>query len=498
MLLGFTHKDNKIAPLLLSYIQSQGPTISQKEILIEEYTYANVLVKCGTSDSSYIINSPQAVQKNLDSQYVSEMLDINGIRYNENHDDNITKIYQILIWDRLTISVLQKGYGRGSGKSKYIDEEPVKKIVELAKRAIYVLGLDYGMVIIGLTSNRKMQVMSVEDSPVLREKDFYKILKNIAKLIENTNHSITKEVKLGADPEFMLSNTKTGKMVPASQFFPRDGLVGCDAIRTQNRQQRPIAELRPQPTNSPHQLVNNLEEALQSAYKMAPYKNVKWLAGSRPFKGYSIGGHIHFSNIELNNHILRALDNYLALPLFLIENQKTAVKRRLKYGYLADYRVKEYGGFEYRTLASWLVSPKIATAVLCLGKIVASNYLQLTRNCFLSVEAQQAFYDGDQEYLKTCFNDIWQDIQKLEDYQDYQEELQIIFDMVKNDTKWNEREDLRQAWAISSRNNKKRNLNMPEDTRFRRRTSTRDLSNRDNRSGRNQRASASVPSSYYR
>ena len=68
MLLGFTHKSNKIAPLLLSYIQSQGQTISQREILTQEYIYTNVLVKCGASDSLYIINSPQSVQKCSDIQ----------------------------------------------------------------------------------------------------------------------------------------------------------------------------------------------------------------------------------------------------------------------------------------------------------------------------------------------------------------------------------------------------------------------------------------------
>jgi hypothetical protein len=182
---------------------------------------------------------------------------------------------------------------------------------------------------------------------------------------------------------------------------------------------------------------------------LIPYKNIKWLAGSRPFSGYSIGGHIHFSNIELNNHLLRALDSYLGFPLFLIENQTTAVKRRSRYGFLADIRTKDHGGFEYRTPASWLISPDITGAVLCLAKIVASNYLQLTKNCFITVDAQKAFYEGNQEYLRSQFDDIWSDIIKLDMYEAYKDELQIILEMIDDGNIWDEKEDIRKAWGLN-------------------------------------------------
>jgi len=426
--------------------------------------YVNLLVECGVSESKYWVNAPAAVSKSLKPEHIQQILGINGIHFNDFEDDQIVKIYNVLIFERSVLFIKQSVLGKASNRPKYLEEDQCKKIADAAKRVIYLLGLDYGMVKIGLTGSKKIRVLAVEDSPLLSEYEQNSLFAELYRVIDTVSKIGIKEVKLGADPEFMLSNARNGQMIPASHFFPRDGIVGCDSIRMPNRQQRPIAELRPKPDYSPLQLLSNLNQAMQAANKLVPYRNVKWLAGSRPFSGYSIGGHIHFSNIDLNNHILRALDTYIGLPLFLIENQATAVKRRNKYGFLADYRAKEYGGFEYRTPGSWLVSPKIAAATLCLAKIVASNYLTLTRNCFVSTEAQRAFYDGDQAYLKILFNDVWADIQKLAMYKAYREELQIIFDMIKNNIKWEEKEDIRKTWSMSAVTRKKYITTKPESS----------------------------------
>jgi hypothetical protein len=382
------------------------------------------------------------------------------------------------------------------------------------------------MVNIAYTGAKKTRVLSVNTSPLIREKDIKTLMRKLDRLINNIEAMGSQEVKMGADPEFMLSNARNGRMVPASQFFPREGTVGCDNIRIPSRQQRPVAELRPKPDYSPLQLLTNLKQALNSANILSPYRNIKWIAGSQPFGGYSIGGHIHFSNVDLNNHVLRALDNYVGLPLFLIENPKKAVKRRKKYGFLAEFRTKDYGGFEYRTPGSWLVSPEITTAAFCLGKIVTSNYLQLTRNCFIGAEAQRAFYQGDQDYLRTFFKDIWADIQKLSMYNSFSDELQFIANMIQNDINWDERVDIRKTWGltnISSReyknakspsngqaspvhinhdraitnSSRRNNINSPRNTRtqttLRNVNSLSNSNNRNRRSGSIIRASASGP-----
>ncbi|MDD3853865.1 MAG: hypothetical protein PHD40_09480, partial [Syntrophomonadaceae bacterium] len=236
----------------------------------------------------------------------------------------------------------------------------------------------------------------------------------------------------------------------ASQFFPRDGLVGCDNIRVPNRQQRPVAELRPKPEYSPEELTINIKLALNNAVRLAPYQNIKWIAGSQPFGGYSIGGHIHFSNIKLTGGLLRALDNYLGLVVFLIENPITAVRRRRKYGFLGDFRLKDHGGFEYRTPASWLVSQEITLAVLCLAKIVANRYALLPHNFLNTIEAQQAFYEGDQDYFRLVFSTLWSHLRQLDLYNRYYDELNVIHNMIEKGINWDEKVDVRKGWNITT------------------------------------------------
>jgi len=132
----------------------------------------------------------------------------------------------------------------------------------------------------------------------------------------------------------------------------------------------------------------------------------------------------------------------------LIENPATAAKRRKKYGLLGDYRLKEHGGFEYRTLGSWLVSQKIATAVLCLAKIVANRYAEIPQNYLNTAEAQRAFYKGDQDFFRPMFNSIWTNLEKLDLYELYREELQIIPEMIRNSVIWDEKSDLRRGWKL--------------------------------------------------
>ncbi|MGE5398516.1 MAG: putative amidoligase domain-containing protein, partial [Chitinophagales bacterium] len=173
-------------------------------------------------------------------------------------------------------------------------------------------------------------------------------------------------------------------------------------------------------------------------------------AGSQPFAGFSIGGHIHFSNIKLDAALLRALDNYVGIASFLIENPATAIRRRKKYGHLSEYRLKNHGGFEYRTPGSWLVNREITAAMLCLAKIVSTRYYQMNKNYLNSPEAQEAFYKGDQEYFRELFPDIWNDIEKNDLYGEYEEVLQIIPRMVTAGNIWEESEDIRKAWKLNN------------------------------------------------
>lgn len=442
------YSPNETGEELKNFIQNEWQDVKINYVQINQSEYMEIHILDKYSEHRLVINSPEAIN-NLQKEKFKEILDMNNVPYvNENNSDRINRVYELLICDFNIISIRVKPSSKTKESSRYIREIDNPKITDMAKKAVYSLGLDIAKVVIILNTRKQYKLSYIDSSPVLRKKEIEAVKSYIKKMWEIENIK-NKEVKMGADPEFMIINSKTQKIIAASDFFPREGIVGCDNIRMPNRQQRPIAEIRPKPTPSPLELTQNIKQALLSANKLAPYKNIKWLAGSQPFNGYYIGGHIHFSNIDLNFKLLRALDNYLGIIVSLIENPSTAARRRKKYGFMGDFRKKEHGGFEYRTPGSWLISPYITAAVLCLAKIVASRYPYLSANYLCSAEVQKAFYTGDQKYLKKYFNYLWNDIQNTDMYSIYREYLKIIPEMVEKDIIWDETVDFRIFWNIT-------------------------------------------------
>lgn len=457
MNLNIIYLPNKTGKKLLDNIEEEWGSVEHNEINIQGKKYLNIALSDIKSRARKILNTPRTIRNCLDKEKISGILGVNRILFGNVNTEGVSKVYKVLICDMACISIQVKSRVKSKEKNKYIKESDNSRVVETARRVVYLLGLDFGMVYLVLTGKRRLKVIYVDPSPEIRDRDLNRLLKKIQKIYQIDDYLNNHEVKLGADPEFMMVNSKNGKMLSASQFFPREGTVGCDSIRIPNRQQRPVAELRPKPEKSPIDLMENIRTALYIANRMAPYRNVRWLAGSQPIAGYSIGGHIHFSNTQLNFSILRALDNYIGIPIFLIENPLTAIKRRKKYGFLCDYRTKDYGGFEYRTPGSWLISQQIATAILCLAKIVASNYHYLPQNYLVNVEAQKAFYEGRQNFFQDIFIRLWANLEKLEMYKEYAKELKIIKEMVSEGNSWDEKVDFRKSWQmIYQKNNKKK------------------------------------------
>ncbi len=445
MKLNVVYKNNQFGEKLLEGIKSHWKEVSCDEFTLGEINYININLGNEKARFERTINHPQAIKRCTDPDNFLSIMKLNQIHAGV-EEKEASKIYEVLLFDMKIIFIRQKVLGKGGDKTKYMRENQKTRVAEIAKKALLLSGLDLAIVKIQLNSRKRLQVIGVDPCPDLRDKDISSLIDEF----DNMFNCKKREVKLGADPEFMIINSRTGKLVSASYFFPVQGIVGCDNIRLPNRQQRPVAELRPKPDRSPMQLIANLRYALTRASSMAPYNNVKWVAGSQPVAGYSIGGHIHFSNVDLNTALIRALDNYVGLLVFMIEKPHTAARRRKKYGFLGDYREKDYGGFEYRTPGSWLISQKIATAVICLAKIVASNYLQLQNNYLNIAEAQQAFYTGDRDYFKKDIENIWKDLEYTKLFNKYAEEIGIIYWMIKNDIQWDERMDIRKGWNITT------------------------------------------------
>jgi hypothetical protein len=451
------YKSNQDGNTLLNLIKENCEQVNSEETTIENIPFYHITIKNDGAKFTRVINSPQSQMNCIDRETMIKILSWNNIACKRNSRVLISRYYEILVFDISIISIKQKIPNRSTKAVSYIKQKACEKAAELSKKAVYHLGLDYAMVKIALTANKQYIVLNVDPSPSVRSIDLRKLM---VKIVNSQNEDEVvhgRDVKLGADPEFMLS--RKHRMIPASIYFPHHGKVGCDNIRTRDRQQHPIGELRPAPSISPLKLTENLNSALHTAVNMAPSRHLRWIAGSRPFKGYPIGGHIHFSNIKLNFAVLRALDNFLAIPVLMLENSNTAALRRKKYGALADFRVKKYGGFEYRTLSSWLVSLEITRAVLCLAKIIATQYLELNQNYLNTLQAQQAFYKGDKEYFKAKFVDLWSAICQTDLYNQYTDELQVIQDMINSGESWNEKDDFRKAWSLHKRSKKKLKIN---------------------------------------
>jgi hypothetical protein len=324
-----------------------------------------------------------------------------------------------------------------------------RKAKREAIKVIYALGLDYGVVTIGVSTNRDVLVVDVD--PVPKWGDL--LCKLVADAMNRFAHALKElsaphiPVWLGADPEFILQNEQ-GKVVPASRFLAREGEVGCDAvIQVRGQVIRPLVELRPPPSEHADELTAHVHRAMQGAAHMITDDQLSWLSGGMPVKGFPLGGHIHFSRIWLNTDLLRTLDNYLALPLLQLESESAAY-RRPRYGFLGDFRRQPHGGFEYRTLPSWLASPIVTRGVFALAQCIANNYLSLRQRPLALVKHQAAYYQGDRDSLYMVVMELWRDLEQLATYRNLIHAVAPLKHYIQMRYRWNECVDIRKSWKI--------------------------------------------------
>jgi hypothetical protein len=321
-----------------------------------------------------------------------------------------------------------------------------------AVRAIYTLGLDFGTVSLGVLPDGRLVVRSVNPSPRLNERLADLFAEAIHRFDEELERECRErrrdtEILLGTDPEFLLC-THDGQVVFASNFLQRSGEVGCDSIVLPDRRRLfPLAELRPAPAVEPEQLVRNLRLSLRKAARLIRDDGLAWVAGGMPVRGFPLGGHIHLSGVRLSARLLRVLDNYLSLPLVLLEDESTR-ERRPNYGFLGDFRRKPHGGFEYRTPPSWLVSPFIAAGVLALTRLLAEHYRELKQFPLQSAEIQKLYYSGDKRQLLPVVRKLWEELEPLPAYARYAHILDRFKERLFRLQGWNEREDFRASWKL--------------------------------------------------
>jgi hypothetical protein len=402
-----------------------------------------------------------AIQRTLQHNTWVNDLRLHGIRVFSqkywSHEKRLIRKYSIPVFqtDALGIFTMSEINGllgtQSSGRWHELtpldaNTKTIKQVAQLAVRTIYLLGLDYGIVTIVTNGTKGVAVTQIDATDdILQTPLGDKITQAISKYKVIIPNDV---IQLGLDPEFILKEPGPGgKIVGASTFLKKHGPVGCDSLRVGNRIIYPLVELRPAPAEDPVQLFRNLYRTMRLASTQITDQRLEWLAGGMPAQGFALGGHIHFSGVPLNSDVLRVLDNFLALPLVLIEDETTK-KRRPRYGVLGDFRVQFHGGFEYRTLPSWIMMPKIALGVITLARLLVENYRLLQQRPLLNPEIQKYYYLGDKEGILPIAESLWEELESIPPYLQYRNNLMPLKRMILHMKSWKEKQDFRPIWKI--------------------------------------------------
>lgn len=336
-----------------------------------------------------------------------------------------------------------------AGPGDWPGDAALRRVARVAVRALYTLRLDAGEALIALAGDGRCAVR--EARPLLREAAWREAaLGRIAAVLgaASSAEGEGRRILLGADPEFALL-MPTGKIAPASRFFGAGagGAAGSDAVLAGRRLLYPVAELRPRPAESPTALARNVRRLMLAAADKVRDPALRWVAGGMPVPGLALGGHIHISGAPLTGRLLRLLDSCAAYPLAMVEDPAGRA-RRPRYGFLGDFRLQPHGGFEYRTLPSWLVSPAAAKAAFALALLCAREAFSMPRIPASEERYRAAYYAGDATELAGGLDDISAAVSQCGSYPALARYIEPLFESARAGKTWNEQDDFRVKWRI--------------------------------------------------
>lgn len=258
--------------------------------------------------------------------------------------------------------------------------------------------------------------------------------------------------KIGADPEFailegtrvldadrimpLIMDSKKYKKVSCGFDVPNAGNIGWDGGGSQG-------ELRPDPSNKPEEVVENMRSLFKTAIERF---NIVTLT-SRCLR-LPVGGHVHLEvsgdkkppEIEKITKLL----SFFYLPLLLADDLAHLKERRSSsYGDIGDTRVNNVEGgkktIEYRCpSAEWLTTPKIATATLAylatvFAEIIKSpakfnkKYSHLGwKNKDQGSAIQDLLLSGCGAMLASNFRNVKKAIKTFEFYPEYKKEIDFL------------------------------------------------------------------------
>lgn len=335
-----------------------------------------------------------------------------------------------------------------AGTGGWPEDPAMRRVIRTAISALYTLGLDIGEAEVELGGDGRTAVRTAW--PKLRDTRLEAVMlqRFAAWHAAAGAEAVDRQLLIGADPEFVLV-TPAGKVASASRFFGAGvgGAAGADAVLIGRRLLYPVAELRPEPADSPAALAANVRRLLLRAAQRISDPALRWAAGAMPVPGLALGGHIHLSGAPLTSRLLRLLDSYAAFPLALIEDPAGRA-RRPRYGTLGDFRQQPHGGFEYRTLPSWLVSPAAAKAAFALALLCAREALNIDYIPALDERYAEAYYAGDRAALIGCLDGLAASLSATPSYAEYARFIEPLFEGARGGVTWDESLDIRVKWRL--------------------------------------------------
>lgn len=280
---------------------------------------------------------------------------------------------------------------------------------------------------------------------------------------------ITSPMTLGVDPE--IGYMKDGQQVVATKFIKNCAFgVGLDGHND-------ISEIRLKgPVKTPREIVTEIRGYFKELAPKIP-KDVIVVAGGMAGTD-PLGGHIHFGNTKFTKfadmwRYGEKLDLYLAFPVLMLENAIQAKARRCSnYGKLFIDRdqgaieTKAYGGFEYRTLSSYLVSPSFTESIIALGHTIVhevdyGNAKLKSLKQFQKVnDLRTAFNNGDKKVIMKYIPKVFEDIQECMLFKNnYKKQLAGLFGLIKafgiDNKDWFAEKDILIRWGARNEPGKK-------------------------------------------
>lgn len=360
------------------------------------------------------------------------------------------RIYAVTVVNQEPWRFERIGHGKQPrlGPDGWPEEAALRRVARIAARALYALRLDIGEAEVALSDGGHASVLDARPLAADSAAGAAALEAFAARYAAAFEGGGRRRILIGADPEFALL-TPAGKLAPASRFFGEGaaGAAGADAMVVGRRVLYPVAELRPAPAETPAALAANVRRLLARAAARVGDPRLRWVAGAMPLPGLALGGHIHISGAPLTGRLLRMLDSCAAYPLALVEDP-AGRGRRPRYGALGDVRLQPHGGFEYRTLPSWLVSPAAAKAAFALALLCAREAHTMPRVPAWEERYAEAYYAGDRTELAGSLDAVAAAISATASYPALARDIEPLLDAARRGKTWDESADIRPKWRI--------------------------------------------------